>query len=106
MFLQGKILEAVKAKGVPQLYLPAGDDSPDVYPGGIGEKVAKPIAKLRFAFINLFSLNTQVLGDLLSIVEFKDMKHGWTTRGDLSDAKVICHKHAIIIFFLIFSFLF
>ncbi len=30
-----------------------------------------------------------MLGDLLSIVEFKDMKHGWTTRGDLSDAKVI-----------------
>ncbi len=46
MLLQGKILEAVKAKGVPQLYLPAGDDSPDVYPGGIGEKVAKSIAKL------------------------------------------------------------
>ena len=46
VFLQGKILEAVKAKGVPQLYLPAGDDSPDVYPGGIGEKVAKkPFAK-------------------------------------------------------------
>ncbi len=41
-------------------------------------------------FYSFVFSNNKVLGDLLSIVEFKDMKHGWTTRGDLSDAKVIC----------------
>ena len=36
-------------------------------PGGVGEKV---------------------LGDKLTIVEFPDMVHGWTTRGDMKDEKV------------------
>ena len=29
-----------------------------------------------------------MLGDALEIVTFPDMKHGWTTRGDMSDPKV------------------
>jgi dienelactone hydrolase len=58
-------LEAVRGK--PQLFLPAGDDTASVKPGGLSEKV---------------------LGKDLTIVEFADMKHGWTTGGDLSDTKV------------------
>ena len=34
---QQEILEA--CKGVKQLFMPAGDDPEDVYPGGIAEKV-------------------------------------------------------------------
>ena len=33
-------------------------------------------------------LAEQVLGDLGEVIEFPDMTHGWTTRGDLSDPKV------------------
>jgi len=63
-----KKLEAVKGAGVPQLFMPAGNDHENVKPGGLGE---------------------QILGkDQLTIIEFPDMKHGWTTRGDLSDANV------------------
>ena len=29
-----------------------------------------------------------VLGSRLTIVELSDMKHGWTTRGDISEEKV------------------
>ena len=39
----------------------------------------------------LFSNNVigkKVLGDALEIVTFPDQKHGWTTRGDMSDPKV------------------
>ncbi len=60
------------AAGVPQLFMPAGDDPPDVNPGGIGEKV---------------------LGDKLSIVQFKEMNHGWTTKGDISDEKVFFFQY-------------
>ncbi len=51
----------------PQLFLLAEGDSPTTKFGGIGKKV---------------------LGDALEIVEFPDMQHGWTIRGDLSDPVV------------------
>ena len=43
--------------------MPAAQDHINTKPGGLGE---------------------QVLGDRLQIVEFPDMKHGWTVRGDLA----------------------
>jgi len=58
------ILQNIKC---PQLFMPAGNDPPTVKPGGLG---------------------CDVLGDKLEIIEFPDMMHGWTTRGDMSDAKV------------------
>ena len=32
--------------------------------------------------------STQVLGDKLKIVPFEDMKHGWTTKGVLTEENV------------------
>ena len=29
-----------------------------------------------------------MLDDVLEVVTFPDMKHGWVTRGDMSDSKV------------------
>ena len=52
------------------------------------EKIMR-IPKLRYQL--LFSNNVigkKVLGDALEIVTFPDQKHGWTTRGDMSDPKV------------------
>ena len=53
----------------PQFFLPANGDHPTVR---FGEG----------------SLGKQVLGDALDIVEFPDMQHGWTIRGDMSDPVV------------------
>jgi len=50
-----------------QLFMPANGDAPSCYPGGLGE---------------------QILGDKLEIVPFKDMQHGWTVRGDMTDPAV------------------
>jgi len=50
-----------------QLFMPAIGDAPSCYPGGLGE---------------------QVLGDKLEIIPFKEMKHGWTVRGDMTDPAV------------------
>lgn len=50
-----------------QLFMPAGNDHANVKPGGLG---------------------AEVLGDKLEILEFPDMAHGWTTRGDVSDDKI------------------
>ena len=58
------LLEAVKC---PQLFMPSGSDAVETKPGGLAE---------------------QVLGDKLEIIEFNDMVHGWTTRGDMEDEKV------------------
>ena len=44
----------------PQLFMPAGADSPSCKAGGLAQ---------------------EVLGDLLELVEFPDMKHGWSIRG-------------------------
>lgn len=51
----------------PQLFMPAGNDAAETKPEGLGQ---------------------QVLGNKLTIIEFNDMMHGWTTKGDMSDAKV------------------
>ena len=51
----------------PQLFLPAGNDHPATKFGGTGKKV---------------------LGDALTIIEFSDMQHGWSVRGDLADPVV------------------
>ena len=59
-----EILKNVKC---PQMFMPADGDHPNTYPGGLGKNI---------------------LNDALEIVPFPDMKHGWTTRGDLSDPKV------------------
>ena len=44
------------------MFMPAGSDEDNVKIGGLGKKV---------------------LGDGLEIIEFPDMAHGWTVRGDL-----------------------
>ena len=44
------------------MFMPAGSDEANVKIGGLGKKV---------------------LGDGLEIIEFPDMAHGWTVRGDL-----------------------
>jgi hypothetical protein len=82
--------EALKAcVGKPQLFMPAGDDSPDVYPGGIAEKVCLHCRDL-LGLLSLIhsSMHVQVLGDKANFVEFKDMNHGWTTRGDIGKPEV------------------
>ena len=58
------ILKEIKC---PQFFLPADGDSPTTKFGGIGKKI---------------------LGDALEIVEFPDMQHGWSIRGDLSNSLV------------------
>lgn len=59
------ILEGLK--GTPQLFAPAGNDHENVKPGGLAQKY---------------------LGDDLTIIEFPEMKHGWTIRGDLKEPGV------------------
>ena len=51
----------------PQFFLSAANDGASVKFGGLGK---------------------QVLGDALEIVEFPDMLHGWSVRGDLGDPMV------------------
>ena len=58
------VLKEIKC---PQFFLPASNDNPTTKFGGLGK---------------------QVLGDSLDIVEFPDMQHGWSIRGDLSDPTV------------------
>lgn len=62
------ILDA--AKGVPQMFLPAGNDPPETKEGGLARRIIGE-------------------GDSsLRIVEFPDMIHGWTVRGDMSVQQV------------------
>ena len=49
------------------IIFPVGNDHANVKPGGLG---------------------AQILGDKLEIIEFPEMAHGWTTRGDVSNAAV------------------
>jgi len=56
-----QLLTAVKC---PQLFMPAGGDAESCKAGGLGE---------------------EVLGSKLKIVEFGEMQHGWTVRGDMGD---------------------
>jgi len=60
-----KLLEGAKSAQI--LFMPAGDDHENVRTGGLAEKI---------------------LGDKLKIVLFEDMKHGWTTKGVLTEANV------------------
>jgi hypothetical protein len=50
------------------MFMPADNDGPNVSPGGLGKKI---------------------LGDGLEIIEFPEMAHGWTVRGDLVTT-IIC----------------
>jgi len=59
-----EVLELIKA---PQLFLVEGDAGDSVKTGGLSE---------------------EVLGDNLTVVEFPDMTHGWTVRGDLDDPNI------------------
>jgi len=59
-----EILQEIKA---PQLFMPAGNDSPNVKPNGLAD---------------------QILGEKLKIIEFPEMIHGWSIRGDMSDPLV------------------
>ena len=47
--------------------MPADGDHENTYPDGLGKKV---------------------MGDALEIVTFPDMRHGWSTKGDMNDPKV------------------
>ena len=46
-----------------QLFMPAGGDHDNVMPCGLGKKI---------------------MNDMLEVVHFEDMKHGWSIRGDLA----------------------
>jgi len=59
--------EQLKAVTAAQLLLPAGDDMDSVKKGGLAE---------------------QVLADKCQIIEFPDMKHGWSVRGDCTVPEV------------------
>jgi dienelactone hydrolase len=59
----------------PQLFMPSGSDDANVKLGGLAE---------------------EVLGDNLTIVEFNDMQHGWTTRGNLTDPTIDRDVHKAI----------
>jgi len=58
-----QILKEIKC---PQLFMPAGDDGPQCKKGGLAEKILKDV----------------------TIIEFPDMKHGWTTKGDFAQPNV------------------
>merc|ERR1712136_1459 len=66
-FLGEDETDILKAVQCHQLFMPAGNDHANVKPGGLGDTI---------------------LGDLLEILEFPDMTHGWTTRGDMADVTV------------------
>ena len=51
----------------PQMFMPAGDDHENTKIGGLAKKV---------------------LTDGLEVIEFPDMNHGWTNKGDLSRPEV------------------
>jgi len=50
----------------------AGADDPNVKVGGLAK---------------------DILGDGVEIIEFKDMQHGWTVRGDLVSEVIISRKY-------------
>lgn len=61
-----ELAEAVKC---PHLIVPGGNDPDFIKEGGSVEKVLK----------------SKPFGDKVVVKTFKDMKHGWVNRGDLSD---------------------
>jgi len=56
----------------PQLICAAGNDPASVKPGGLSEEI----------------LNKKDFGKENQFVNFPDMQHGWTNRGDISDPKI------------------
>lgn len=58
----------------PQLLLPAGNDDDNIKPGG--------------AVVETLASRPAPVGGASKSHLFADMKHGWTTRGDLSDAAI------------------
>ena len=66
-----EILKNVKS---PQMFLPSRSDKDSV----------KLVAQMPND-TKIIGLGKQILGDGVEIIEFPDMSHGWTTRGDLSD---------------------
>ena len=66
-----EILKNVKS---PQMFLPSRSDKDSV----------KLVAQMPNG-TKIIGLGKQILGDGVEIIEFPDMSHGWTTRGDLSD---------------------
>jgi len=69
---ESDILKEVKS---PQLMMPSKTDSANVKTGGLAE---------------------QILGDNVTIIEFPEMSHGWTTRGKLSDPAIHRDVHLAI----------
>jgi len=67
MLLRLNETELYKEVKVPQLIMPAGNDSPNVMPKGLAE---------------------EILGNKLTIIEFPEMIHGWTIRGDMSEPEI------------------
>ena len=59
-----QLLKEVKC---PQMFMPAGDDHENTKLGGLGKKI---------------------LSDGLEVIEFPEMNHGWTVKGDLSRPEV------------------
>ena len=66
-----EILKNVKS---PQMFLPSRSDKDSV-----------KLAAQTPDGTKIIGLGKQILGDGVEIIEFPDMSHGWTTRGDLSD---------------------
>jgi hypothetical protein len=54
------------------MFMPAGSDEANVKAGGLGK---------------------EILGDGVEIIEFPDMQHGWTVRGDLVSTGKKIHGH-------------
>lgn len=71
---EGAVDELVeKITLVPQLLLPAGDDSPFVREGGSVQRILKA--------------KEGTVGELSEVVDFPNASHGWVNRGDLGDAR-------------------
>lgn len=59
----------------PQLFMPAGADAPEDRLGGLA---------------------SQILGSKLEIVEFNEMLHGWTVRGNMTDPAISRDVHKAV----------
>ena len=82
--------ELLKNVKCPQIFMPADGDHANNFPNGLG--ILKLLIHIYFSktYEELYFQKTgkKVLDDVLEVVTFPDMKHGWVTRGDMSDSKV------------------
>ena len=70
---EAQVLGLIKS---PQLFLVEG--APSLIPGGgVGDSLKSG------------GLSEKVLGEKLTLVEFPEMTHGWTVRGNLADPAVV-----------------